>query len=93
MPAVRSSSSSTPAASSTAKPSSPRMAVTSQVQQVSGMRISDMPLQRRSTVVAMKLMAPISDAPQKIAMLMIQSVLPHALRPGPASAPTALSGG
>ena len=65
-----------PAASRTAKPSSPRMAVTSQVQQVSGMRMNVMPLARRSTVVAMKLIAPISDAPQKIAMLITQSVCP-----------------
>ena len=54
------------------------MAVTSHVQQVSGMRIRVMPLERRSTVVAMKLIAPIRDAPQKIAMLRIQSVLAHA---------------
>ena len=92
VPAMRSSSSSTPAASSTAKPSSPRIAVTSQVQQVSGRRIRDMPLPRRSMVVAMKLIAPISDAPQKIAMLMTHSVCPIP-SPGPASGPTALSGG
>ena len=68
------------------------MAVTSQVQQVSGMRISRMPLQRRSTVVAMKLIAPIRDAPQKIAMLVIQSVWPIP-SPGPVIRPAPLSGG
>ena len=68
------------------------MAVTNHVQQVSGMRIRVMPLQRRSTVVAMKLMAPISEAPQKIAMLRIHSVLPHALARAGERA-RALSGG
>jgi hypothetical protein len=92
VPTVRSSSRSTPAASSTAKPSSPRIAVTSQVQQVSGMRIRLMPLQRRSTVVAMKLMAPISEAPQKIAMLRIHRFWPMP-SPGPVSGPAPLSGG
>ena len=68
------------------------MAVTSQVQQVSGIRISLMPLQRRSTMVAMKLMAPISDAPQKMAMLTIQRVWPKP-SPGPVTGPAPLSGG
>jgi len=91
VPAVRSSSNRTPAASSTAKPSSPRMAVTSQVQHVSGMRIRLMPLHRRSTVVAMKLIAPISEAPQKIAILIIHRVCPIP-SPGPDRRPTALRG-
>ena len=43
-------------------------------------------------MVAMKLMAPISEAPQKIAMLTIQSVCPKP-SPGPDSGPTPLSGG
>ena len=68
------------------------MAVTNQVQQVSGRRISDIPWQRRSMSVAMKLIAPIRDAPQKMAMLTIQSVCPKP-SPGPASGPMALSGG
>ena len=63
-----------------------------QAQQVSGMRISFMPLQRRSTVVAIKLMAPISEAPQKTAMLMIQRVWPRP-SPGPVTRPTPDSGG
>ena len=68
------------------------MAVTSQVQQVSGMRIRVMPLRAGRPVVAMKLIAPISEAPQKTAMLRIQSVCPMPC-PGPAMRPTALSGG
>ena len=68
------------------------MAVTSHVQQVSGMRIRVMPLQRRSTVVAMKLIAPISEAPQKIAMLRIHRFCPMP-SPGPVSGPAPLSGG
>ena len=89
MPSVRSSSSRTPAASSTANPSRPRIAVTSQVQQVSGMRIRVIPLQRRSTVVAMKLMAPIREAPQKIAMLRIHRFWPMP-SPGPVTRPAPL---
>src|ERR1017187_5248034 len=92
VPTVRSRISSSPAASSTANPSSARTAVTSHAQQVSGIRISRMPWQRRSTVVAMKLMAPISEAPQKIAMLEIHKVWPRP-SPGPVMRPAALSGG
>ena len=89
---MRSRSNSTPAANSTANPSNPRIAVTNQLQQVSGSRIMDMPLQRRSMVVAIKLIAPISDAPEKMAMLNTQRVCPNP-SPGPARGPTALSGG
>ena len=43
------------------------------------MRIRVMPLHRKSTKVAMKLMAPIRDAPQKIADIEDPQVLSHAL--------------
>ncbi len=59
------------------------MAVTNHAQQVSGMRNSDMPRARRSSVVVMKFSAPISEATQKIAMLMIHRSSPNP-RPGPA---------
>src|SRR5215472_17355941 len=66
------------------------MAVMNQDQTVSGMRISVMPLARRSSVVVMKFRAPISDAMQKIAMLVIHRSAPRA-SPGPADG-SALSG-
>ena len=53
---------------------------------------SGWPGARRSTMVAIKLMAPMSDAMQKSAMLRTHMSMP-APRPGPATAPTALSGG
>src|SRR5215469_15904870 len=60
-------------------------------QTVSGIRISVMPLARRSSVVVMKFSAPINDAIQKIAMLVIHKSAPSP-SPGPAEG-TALSGG
>ena len=55
------------------------------------MRIMVMPLARRSSVVVMKFSAPISDATQKIAMLVIQRSAPSP-SPGPADG-MALNGG
>src|SRR5580692_6487186 len=92
VPASRSSKSRMHAARSTPNASSPRIAVTNQVQQVSGSRPSVMPLVRRSISVVMKLSAPISDAPQKIANPIIHSVSPPPC-PGPTISPSALSGG
>src|SRR5215467_13322356 len=80
-----------PADSSTPKASRPRIAVMNHDQQVRGIRISVMPLARRSSVVVMKFSAPISEAIQKIAMLVIHKSAPSA-SPGPADG-TALSGG
>ena len=57
---------------------------------VSGMRIMVMPLARRSRTVVMKFSAPISDATQKIAMLVIHKSAPSC-SPGPALG-NALSG-
>ena len=54
-----------------------------------GQFISESPRARRSSVVAMKLMAPSMDATQKRAMEMIQRFSPTAM-PGPAAPPTAL---
>ena len=47
------------------------------------MRIMVMPLQRRSRIVVMKFSAPISEAMQKIAMLVIHKSAPNC-SPGPA---------
>src|SRR5580658_2182956 len=58
---------------------------------VSGMRIMVMPLARISSVVVRKFRAPISDAKQKIAILVIHKSAPSP-SPGPACC-TALSGG
>src|ERR1039458_7842275 len=58
---------------------------------VNGMRIMVMPLARMSSVVVRKFSAPISDAKQKIAMLVIHRSAPSP-SPGPADC-TALSGG
>src|SRR5580700_4701725 len=60
-------------------------------QQVNGMRIIVMPLARISSVVVRKFNAPISEAKQKIAMLVIQRSAPSP-SPGPACG-IALSGG
>ncbi len=51
-----------------------------------------MPLARRSISVVMKLSAPISDAPQKIARPTIHKVSPPPC-PGPTISPSALNGG
>src|SRR5947209_5147048 len=80
-----------PAESSTPNASSPRMAVMNHDQTVSGMRIKVMPLARKSSVVVMKFSAPISDARQKIAMLVIHKSAPNP-SPGPVE-DKALSGG
>ena len=72
VPPSRSSNSRIPAASSTGKESRARMAVVNQVQTVSGIFISDIPLVRILRTVVMKLRAPSREAIQKRAMLMIQ---------------------
>src|SRR5947208_4180955 len=92
VPAFRSRIKSTQAANRTAKLSRLRIAVISHAQQVSGMRISFIPLHRRSRVVTMKFKAPSKDPTQKIAMDIAQRSCPIP-KPGPASEPTALSGG
>ena len=61
-----------------------KKAVINQLQQVSGMRIRDMPLARISRVVVMKFNAPIRDAPQNRAMLTIHKSSPSP-SPGPAA--------
>ncbi len=76
VPALRSSSSRTPAPNRTGNDRSASTAVVNQAQQVSGMRISDMPLLRNPSVVAMKFKAPSSEPTQKIAMLMIHRFMP-----------------
>src|SRR5271155_478684 len=92
VPALRSRISSTQAAKRTAKLSKLRIAVISQAQQVSGMRMSVMPLHRRSTVVTIKFKAPSKEPTQKSAMETAQRFCPIP-SPGPALLPTALSGG
>src|SRR3974377_593845 len=79
------------AGNNTAKASKAMHEVTNHAHVHSGIRISVMPLARRSRVVAMKFKAPSSDATQKIAIEIPQRLAPHAM-PGPASFPTALSG-
>ena len=80
-PTLRSSSSRIPADRSTPNASSPRMAVMNQAQQVSGMRISVMPLARMSSVVVMKFNALINAPMQKSAMLMIHRSAPETFDP------------
>ena len=91
VPAMRSSSSRTAAANSTAKLNKLRIAVMNHAQQVSGSRMSDMPGQRISMNVTMKLIEPSTEATQKRAMDTIQRFCPVP-SPGPASFPTALKG-
>src|SRR5713101_4825093 len=91
VPALRSNSSRMPAEKSTPKASSPRIAVINHAQQVSAMRIMDMPLTRISSVVVMKFSALINAPMQNNAMLMT-----HMSAPGPSPGPavgTALNGG
>src|ERR1700722_8743656 len=76
---------------STANAVNPINEVTNQAQAVSGRRISDMPLQRISSVVVMKLREPSSWPMQKMAMEAIQRTTPQPW-PGPAAAPIAFSG-
>src|SRR5262249_34308564 len=75
----------------TGNASSEMQAVVNHPQQVSGIRIRDIPFVRRVSVVTMKLIEPRNDARQKIPMLMSHRSAPSAC-PGPAEA-TALSGG
>src|SRR5580692_8870675 len=91
VPAVRSRISRMQAGSKTAKASSAITEVTNQAQEQNGMRASDMPLVRRSSVVEIKFNAPSSEAIQNTAIEMAQRFWPMA-KPGPASPPTALSG-
>ena len=72
-----------PAESSTPNASKPRIAVMNHDHTVNGMRIMVMPLARMSSVVVRKFSAPISDARQKIAMLVIHRSAPSP-SPGPA---------
>src|SRR5437870_5260952 len=92
VPACRSSSNRMPPAKSTGNDNSARIAVVNQDQQVSGMRIKDMPRVRMLSKVVMKFKAPSSEAMQKIAIEVIQSVTP-APCPGPALLPSALKVG
>src|SRR5207249_8912996 len=79
-----------PAESSTPNASNPRIAVMNHAQHVNGMRISVMPFARISSVVVMKVSAPINAPMQKIAMLMIHRSAPKP-SPGPADG-SALNG-
>jgi hypothetical protein len=76
VPALRSRSRRTPAASSTGNESSARMAVVNQDQHVSGILIKDIPRVRMLRSVVMKFRAPRSEAMQKMAMLVIQRFIP-----------------
>src|ERR1700738_3029823 len=91
VPTLRSNKSRIPAENNTPNASNPRIAVINQAQQVSGMRIMDMPLTRISSVVVMKFSALINAPMQNRAMLMTQRSAP-APSPGPADG-NALSGG
>src|SRR5579864_2920313 len=90
VPRLRSSSSKIPAESSTPNASNPRIAVMNHDHTVNGIRIMVMPLARMSSVVVRKFNAPINDATQKIAMLVIHRSAPNP-SPGPADG-SALSG-
>ena len=61
---------------STGNESNASTAVVNQAQQVSGMRISDIPRVRMFSNVVMKFSAPSNEPTQKIAMLMIQRFTP-----------------
>src|SRR6516162_8316875 len=76
---------------STAKANSAMQDVMNHPQVQMGMHMNVMPLARRSSVVAMKLSAPSSEAIQKMAMDKPHRLAPHCI-PGPASLPMALSG-
>ena len=75
----------------TANATSPMTEVMNHAHVAKGRRASDIPLVRRSSVVAMKLRDPSNCATQKIAMDTAHNVWPTPC-PGPASLPTALSG-
>jgi hypothetical protein len=87
VPAIRSSR----PPSSTGNDSNASTAVVNHAQQVSGMRISDIPLVRMFRRVVMKFNAPSNDPTQKIAILITQRFIP-APCPGPAILPSALNG-
>ncbi len=70
------------AGSRTAKASNAITEVTNQAHVLKGIRANDIPLVRRSSVVAMKLSAPRSDAMQKIAIEIAHKVWPSFI-PGP----------
>ena len=66
VPAMRSSSNKIPPPNSTGNESNASTAVVNQAQQVSGMRMSDMPRVRMLISVVMKFRAPSSEPTQKI---------------------------
>src|SRR6185369_6450614 len=80
-----------PPPSNTGNDKSASTAVVNHAQQVSGMRISDMPFVRMLRRVVMKFNAPSNDPTQKIAILITQRFIP-APWPGPAILPSALKG-
>ena len=80
------------AGSKTAKEIKAITDVMSQAQTVTGMRASVIPAVRKSSVVVMKFTDPRSCAIQKMAIESPHNVWPRP-SPGPASLPTALSGG
>src|SRR5208283_2540756 len=92
VPALRSRISRTHAANRTAKLNKLRIAVMSLAQQVSGMLMSIMPMQRKSIDDVMKINAPSKEPTQKSAMETPQRSCPNPC-PGPAALPTALRGG
>ena len=77
VPATRSRTSRMQAGSSTEKAMRPITDVMNQAHVEKGMRMSDIPLVRRSSVVAMKLSDPRSWPTQKIAIESPQSVMPE----------------
>ena len=89
VPAMRSSSNRIPPPRRTGNDNNASTAVVNHAQQVSGMRISDMPFVRMFKRVVMKFNAPSSEPTQKIAMLITQRFMP-APWPGPAILPSAL---
>src|SRR5712692_11617974 len=91
VPAIRSSNSRIPPPSSTGNESSASTAVVNHAQQVSGMRIIDIPRVRMFSSVVMKFKAPSNEPTQKIAILIIHRFTP-APWPGPATFPNALNG-
>src|SRR5271170_2461544 len=92
VPAVRSRMSKMHAGRRTAKASNAMHEVMNQAHVQMGMRMKVMPLARKSMVVAMKFNAPSNEPAQKRVMEMAQRFCPQP-KPGPASEPTALSGG
>src|SRR5579864_9292660 len=91
VPATRSRISSRQAGNKTAKASRLMHEVMNHAQVEMGILERVMPLVRRSSVVAMKFNEPSKEAMQKTKIDRPQSVWPRP-SPGPASAPTALSG-